>query len=56
MTSALKSWVRCDYSSLDNLWRLCPQHHTLKTLYGWRVVTDQDGIHHLVAPDDPDPP
>jgi hypothetical protein len=43
-------------TSKENLWRLCPHHHTLKTLYGWRVVTDQDGIHHLVPPDDPDPP
>jgi uncharacterized protein DUF222/HNH endonuclease len=40
----------------ENLWRLCPHHHTLKTLYGWRVATDHNGIHHLVAPDDPDPP
>jgi hypothetical protein len=43
-------------TSKENLWRLCPHHHTLKTLYGWRVVTDQHGIHHLVPPDDPDPP
>jgi len=26
----------------------------LKTLYGWRVATDADGIHHLVPPDDED--
>jgi len=43
-------------TSEANLWRLCPHHHTLKTLYDWRVVTDRDGIRHLVAPDDPDPP
>ena len=43
-------------TSQENLWRLCPHHHTLKTLYGWRVVTDQEGIRHLVPPDDPDPP
>jgi hypothetical protein len=46
----------CKNSYLGNLWRLCPHHHTLKTLYGWRVVTDADGIHQLVPPDDPDPP
>jgi hypothetical protein len=39
----------------ENLWRLCPHHHTLKTLYGWHVVTDPDGIHHLVPPDDTEP-
>jgi hypothetical protein len=43
-------------TSKENLWRLCSHHHTLKTLYGWRVVTDEHGIHHLVPPDDPDPP
>jgi hypothetical protein len=39
-----------------NLWRLCPHHHTLKTIYGWRVVSDPDGIRRLVPRDDPDPP
>jgi hypothetical protein len=38
-------------TSKDNLWRLCPHHHTLKTLYGWRVITGPDGTHHLVPPD-----
>jgi 5-methylcytosine-specific restriction endonuclease McrA len=37
-------------TSEENLWRLCPHHHTLKTLYGWRVTTGTDGIHHLVPP------
>jgi hypothetical protein len=42
----------------ENVWKLCPHHHTLKTLYGWQVETDEHGIHHLVPPDDhgPDPP
>jgi hypothetical protein len=43
-------------TSKENTWRLCPHCHTLKTLYGYRVVTDQGGVHHLVSPDDPDPP
>jgi hypothetical protein len=43
-------------TSTDNLWRLCPHHHTLKTLYKWRVVTDPDGIRRLIPPDDPVPP
>jgi HNH endonuclease len=42
-------------TSQPNLWRLCPHHHTLKTLYGWQVVADQHGIHHLVPPDDTEP-
>ena len=42
-------------TSTENLWRLCPHHHTLKTLYGWRVVTDAEGIHHLFLPDDTEP-
>jgi hypothetical protein len=46
----------------QNTWRLCPHDHTLKTIYGWRVVTDEHGVHRLVPPDhpdhsdDPDPP
>jgi hypothetical protein len=40
----------------ENLWKLCVHHHTLKTLYGWRVVTDEHGVRQLVPPDDPDPP
>ena len=42
-------------TSTENLWRLCPHHHTLKTLYGWRVVTDAEGIQHLFLPDDTEP-
>jgi HNH endonuclease len=43
-------------TSKANTWRICPHHHTLKTLYGYRVVTDENEIRHLVPPDDPDPP
>jgi hypothetical protein len=43
-------------TSEENLWRLCPHHHTLKTIYGWRVVIDEHGIRNLIPPDDPDPP
>jgi hypothetical protein len=42
-------------TSEANLWRLCPHHHTLKTIYNWRVVTDEHGIRHLIPPDDGDP-
>jgi len=42
-------------TSKENLWRVCPHHHTLKTIYKWRVITDPDGFHQLVPPDDPDP-
>jgi len=37
-------------TSLDNLWRLCPQHHRLKTLHGWKVV-GTPGHWDLVPPD-----
>jgi len=39
----------------ENLWRLCPHHHTLKTIYGWQVVADRDGTHRLIPPDDTEP-
>jgi hypothetical protein len=42
-------------TSKANTWRLCAHHHTLKTIYKWRVVTDDDGIRHLVPPDDTEP-
>jgi hypothetical protein len=42
-------------TSLDNLWRLCPQHHRLKTLHGWQVV-GTPGNWDLVPPTDPGPP
>lgn len=39
----------------DNLWRLCPHHHDLKTNHDWRITGT---IHNwdLVPPDAPDPP
>jgi len=40
----------------ENTWRICPHCHRLKTVYGWRVVTDEEGVRRLVPPDDPDPP
>ena len=39
----------------DQLWRLCPHHHKLKTYYGWKVEGPV-GARRLVPPDDPDPP
>ena len=42
-------------TELDNLWRLCSQHHRLKTYEGWKVV-GRNGTRDLVPPDDPDPP
>jgi 5-methylcytosine-specific restriction endonuclease McrA len=43
-------------TSRDNTWKLCPHHHDLKTIYGWRVVTDPGGTRRLIPPDHPDPP
>jgi 5-methylcytosine-specific restriction endonuclease McrA len=42
-------------TELDNLWRLCSQHHRLKTYEGWKVV-GRNGTRDLVPPDHPDPP
>jgi len=48
-------------TELDNLWRLCPYHHSLKTNRGWQV-TGTTHEWNLVPPDqsdatdDPDPP
>ena len=42
-------------TEIDNLWRLCPHHHDLKTNHSWKVV----GTTHdwkLVPPVGPDPP
>jgi len=36
-------------TELDNLWRLCSQHHRLKTYGGWRV-TGKNGDRDLVPP------
>jgi hypothetical protein len=43
------------FTEIDNLWRLCPHHHDLKTNHGWKVV----GATHdwkLVPPGGLDPP
>jgi 5-methylcytosine-specific restriction endonuclease McrA len=42
-------------TELSNLWRICSQHHALKTYSGWKVVR-VNGKRDLVPPDDPDPP
>jgi 5-methylcytosine-specific restriction endonuclease McrA len=42
-------------STPENTWRICPHHHRLKTLYGWRVEGPPE-MRRLVPPDDPDPP
>jgi 5-methylcytosine-specific restriction endonuclease McrA len=45
-------------TELENMWRLCKQHHFLKHHRGWRVV-GQAHDWDLVPPDppdDPDPP
>ncbi len=42
-------------TTIDNLWRLCPHHHDLKTNRGWKV----EGMPHdweLVPPEGRDPP
>lgn len=42
----------------DNLWRLCPHHHDLKTNHGWRITgaTHRWDLAPPDRPDDPDPP
>jgi len=40
---------------LDNLQLLCPHHHKLKTLFGFRLVRGPDGEKRWVGPDDPSP-
>ncbi|MGH9032970.1 MAG: DUF222 domain-containing protein, partial [Acidimicrobiia bacterium] len=43
-------------TSIHNTWRLCPHHHFLKTLMGWKVV-GEPGNWNLVPPDtDAHPP
>jgi hypothetical protein len=43
----------------DNTWRVCPNHHDLKTYFGWKVI-GAPGTWELVPPEgangDPDPP
>jgi hypothetical protein len=42
-------------TTMDNLWRLCPYCHNLKTYMGWKVI-GTPGHWDLVPPDDADPP
>jgi HNH endonuclease len=42
-------------TSIQNTWRICPHHHSLKTHAGWKVVGGP-GAWDLRPSDDPDPP
>ena len=45
-------WAASKLTVLDLLDRLCPHHHDLKSLDGWRLV-DGRGKRAFVPPDDP---
>ena len=45
-------WATSRLTVLDLLDRLCPHHHDLKSLDGWRLV-DGRGKRPFVPPDDP---
>ncbi len=45
-------WAATHFTALDLLDRLCPHHHDLKSLDGWRLVEGR-GKRAFVPPDDP---
>jgi hypothetical protein len=48
-------WAQAKETTLDNLDRLCPHDHRLKTLHGWALV-DGTGRRDMVGPDHPQHP